>query len=338
MSRKDILRGSAPAERIAERPARVKVRPMLGSTPPPADSSAATRLTSQLGNAFVESKARFERAEDIERRLAEGQAIIEMDPSVIDPSFVEDRMEGDISGLLESIREQGQQIPILIRPHPADKARFQVAFGHRRLRAVVELGRQVKAIVRDLSDEELVIAQGQENNERQDLTFIEKARFASRLNSRFSRDVIAASLSMDKTLLSRMLVLVEAIPDDLIRAIGPAPGIGRPSWQQMADFIEKASAPEDITKFASSKEIQDLPSPERFKAVLALKGKKPSRALPQLLSTSTGARLAQFTQNKIKLDISIDKRVTPGFAAFVLEHLPALYEEHLAKQKPKAGD
>jgi ParB family chromosome partitioning protein len=338
MSRKDILGIPQPASALppADRPAKTKNRPMMGFEPAP--ETAANRLTRQASNALHDTNVRIERANEIERRLAKGLAVVEMDTTLIDPSFVQDRMEGDIEGLLESIREQGQQVPVLLRPHPDGNGRYQVAFGHRRLRAVSELGRPVKAIVREMSDEELVIAQGQENNEREDLTFIEKARFASKLNGRFPREVIAASMSMDRTLLSRMLVLVDALPEKLVDAIGRAPGVGRPSWQQMAEFIEKASDPNGVIEYAISRDVQALPSEERFKRILAMKSKKPSRSLPEVMSSSAGTRLAQVTQNKIKLDISIDKRATPEFAAFVLEHLPTLFEEHQAKLKPKTGD
>ncbi len=338
MSRKDILGIPQPASSMppVDRPAKTKNRPMIGFEPAP--ETAATRLTRQASNALHDTNVRIERANDIERRLAEGQAVVEMDPALIDPSFVQDRMEGNIDGLLESIREQGQQVPVLLRPHPDGNGRYQVAFGHRRLRAVSELGRQVKAVVREMTDEELVIAQGQENNEREDLTFIEKARFASKLNGRFSREIVAASLSMDRTLLSRMLVIVEALPERLVDAIGRAPGVGRPSWQQMAEFIEKVSDANGVIDYATSREVQALPSEERFKRILAMKSRKPSRGAPEVMSSASGARLAQVTQNKIKLDISIDKRAMPEFAAFVLEYLPALFEEHQAKLKPKTGD
>ncbi len=189
MSRKDILRTPKPTVAVAapvERPIKSRtILPLLGSPPAEGATPASSRLTSQVGGAFAEGKARFERAEQIEKRLAEGQTIVELDTDTIDPSFVQDRMPGDIDGLVKAIREQGQQIPILVRPHPEASGRYQVAFGHRRLRAVSELNRPVKAVVRELTDEQLVIAQGQENNERQDLTFIEKARFASRLTEQF---------------------------------------------------------------------------------------------------------------------------------------------------------
>jgi len=53
---------------------------------------------------------------------------------------------------------------------------------HRRWRAARELGVAVKAIVVSLDDRELVIAQGIENSVRQDLSWIEKALFAWRMD------------------------------------------------------------------------------------------------------------------------------------------------------------
>jgi ParB family transcriptional regulator, chromosome partitioning protein len=115
----------------------------------------------------------------LRRQLTEGQTIIELDADKIDSSFVSDRMDSSDEAteeLKELIRDQGQLVPILVRPHPKQQGRYQVAFGHRRLRAVRELGMKVRAVVREMTDEELIIAQGQENNARLDLTYIERAR------------------------------------------------------------------------------------------------------------------------------------------------------------------
>lgn len=280
---------------------------------------------------------RVRRADEIEKRLAEGQVVVDLDAAEIEPSFAQDRMPGDIDGLKASIKEQGQQVPILVRPHPDMPGRYQVAFGHRRHRALSELGLSVKAIVRDLTDEQLVVAQGQENNERQDLSFIEKARFAATLKNRFPRDVIMSSLSVDKSTLSKMLMLVDAVPLELIEAIGPAPGVGRPSWQQLAELVEKGSSSKDATSFAQSDVVRASPSDERFKLVVAhLKPSRTQRGAPDVLLTPGGERLAQLKQNKIKMEITIDKKATPDFAAFIVEQLPALYEAHRAA-KHKQG-
>lgn len=340
MSRKDILgvsTGASVSSSDDSRLAKNRSMPLLGVARK--DRDPATKLTANIGNALREQNERLGRAEEIERRLAEGHAVIELDPSVIDPSFVQDRMPGDIDGLVASIQEQGQQVPILVRPHPGQSSRYQIAFGHRRLRAVSELGLPVRAVVRDLTDEQLVIAQGQENNEREDLTFIEKARFAYRLTKQFSREIVIAAMSIDKSNLSKMLALFDALPPELIDAIGAAPGVGRPSWQKLAELIEKAPSPADASRFAMSEAVQALPSAERFKAVIAeMKPSRIARGIPQVMSTPDGARIAQFTQNKTKLEITIDKKATPDFAVFVLEQLPALYQAYRVKIERKQGE
>lgn len=340
MSRKHILGVSTDTPNIPpadSRAGKTRSMPLLGVARKERDP--ATKLTANIGNALREQNDRLSRADEIERRLAEGQAVIELDTSLIEPSFVQDRMPGDINGILASIREQGQQVPILVRPHPDRTGRYQVAFGHRRLRAVAQLGLPVKAVVRELTDEQLVVAQGQENNEREDLTFIEKARFAYHLNKQFSREIVIAAMSIDKSNLSKMLLLVDALPSDLIDAIGAAPGIGRPSWQQLVELIEKAPSPVDVLKYALSNEMQALPSEDRFKAMVAyLKPTRIARGIPEVMSTPDGARLAQVTQSKSKLEITIDRKATPDFAAFVLEQLPALYQAHRAQNQRKQGE
>ncbi|MBB6511159.1 ParB family chromosome partitioning protein [Rhizobium soli] len=338
MSRKDILRvpQSKPlVEPTATRPVRAKVLPMLNAELPP----AASRLTHQVGTALAEGKARFERAEEIERRLAEGQAVVELDTDEIDPSFVQDRMDGDIDGLLMSMREQGQQVPILVRPHPERTGRYQIAFGHRRLKALKELGLKAKVIVRQLTDAQLVIAQGQENNERQDLTFIEKARFAARLKEKFARDVIIASLSVDKGDLSKMLAIVDALPAALIDAIGSAPGVGRPRWLELSNLFENCPAPQAAVEYAASDQLKTLGSEDRFKAVVSyLKPRRAVKGAPLVLSSPSGVRLAEMKNTKSKLEITVDKKLSPSFAAFILERLPMLYEEHMADDQRVNGE
>lgn len=323
MSRKDIFANlKPPVSRVEAEPLGDFERPLLAKSKP---MSAVSKSLGDLND-------RSRRADEIEKRLAEGQTVVEMDVGQIDQSFVQDRMPGDIDGLIASIRDQGQQVPILVRPHPEQSGRYQVAFGHRRLRALKELGQTVKAIVRDLSDEQLVIAQGQENNERQDLTYIERARFADQLKARFSRDTIMSALSVQKGDLSLMLSVVSRIPAELIEAIGPAPGIGRRSWVDFADYLDVGTNSDKAIEASAHPEIRSLPSQERFKAIL--NSIKP-RSVPLTSdhwTTPSGLHLGQIKAGKSKLDISIDRKASPEFATFVLERLPELYDEFRLKQ------
>ena len=110
-------------------------------------------------------------------------SIQDIDPDLIEDTGLKDRLgisEEDVAELRDSIARHGQQVPILLRPHPTLSGRYQVVYGRRRLAAIRGLGTPVKALIRTLSDEEAVLAQGQENNLRKDPSFIEKALFADK--------------------------------------------------------------------------------------------------------------------------------------------------------------
>ena len=71
-------------------------------------------------------------------KLLEGETVVELDPDIIDDSFVRDRIEDDpkeFEDLVSAIRERGQDSPVLVRPHPRETGRYMVVFGHRRLEA-----------------------------------------------------------------------------------------------------------------------------------------------------------------------------------------------------------
>ena len=128
------------------------------------------------------------------------------------------------------------------------------AFGQAR-----ELGRPVKAVVRDLSDDDLVIAQGQENNARRDLSFIEKATFAMTLEERgFNREkTIVPALSVDKTELSRLISIARTVPPSIIAAIGPAPKAGRGRWVDLAARLDVPKAVEKAQRLISRRVQRD---------------------------------------------------------------------------------
>ena len=337
MSRKALFgaltpKASEPDVTAQEFPApfpqsRVRARPILGS--PSLISDADARPVGAIGASLGEFSERAKRADEIERKLTEGQVIIEVDTDLVDPSFVSDRMpvsEQAVSSLTEMIRDHGQLNPILVRPHPEAEGRYQVAFGHRRLRALKAIGRPVRAVVRKLTDEELVIAQGQENHEREDLSYIEKALFAHRLEKRgFTRATIMAAMSVYKSDLSNMLSVVAKIPEPIVMAIGPAPGMGRRGWIELAGTVQTHKAA--IERAIKSKDFADLDSDSRFKAVVGATKPQAVKPKAEAWSSSKGQPLAKLTQDQGRVVLAIDRRKSPEFAEFVLTRLRDLYEE-----------
>lgn len=337
MARKNIFGADADIPKTSEASGDggasiTNLRPLANMEKPIRRSGPVGAFSQSLGS--ISEKA--QRAADLEKRLADGQAIVELDPAMIDSSFVPDRLNGDpddLDTLIGQIREHGQQVPILVRPHPDSDGRFQVAYGHRRLAAIKKIGGTIKAVIRSLSDEQLVISQGQENNARTDLSYIERTFFALRLERRgFGRDIIMSSIGVDKAALSRMIALAASLPDELIEAIGPAPGYGRTRWAELAALIDSGSKKSKALKLIGEPHFDALSSDERFERVFEqLRVSKP-KARSELWKA--GAHKAvKITETDAHLTLDFNKGAIPEFGAFVEKRLERLYAEFLEAKK-----
>ena len=199
------------------------------------------------------------------------------------------------------------------------RERYEVAFGHRRLRAARELGIKVRAVVRSLTDEELVVAQGQENSGRTDLTFIERARFAARLEDRkFSREIIMSALNIDKAALSRLIAVATRIPPEVIDAIGPAPSFGRVRWQELTELVDvdgNRSRSLDIVKVPT---FAEMDTDQRVWNAHAAAGKAPA-CTSGVWASDDGTHAARVSRSGKRLTLMFDDRVAPHFGDFVKE-------------------
>lgn len=224
-----------------------------------------------MSRAAEHMASKVDAAEELERQLLAGQSIIEVDPDLIDDSFVEDRMDEsreDIQDLVESFLERGQDSAILIRPHRQTAGRFETIFGHRRRRAAKATGRKVRAVVKEISDREHVIAQGQENAARADLSFIERAMFAQSLGERgFDNQTTMAALGVNKSVLSKMQAVITQIPPIIIRAIGPATSVGRDRWYELAVCLRDLATRNEAIEIIERQDFSNLDSNERFELI-----------------------------------------------------------------------
>lgn len=273
---------------------------------------------------------------------SDGASVIrDLDPALISSSFIADRMEmADESyhALRASIAAKGQMVPILVRPHPTAPGRYQVACGHRRLRAAAELGRPARALIRELTDREFVIAQGQENSLRANLSFIERARFAQALEERrYGRDTIIAALGIDKATASRLLSICRHLPTDVIEAIGPAPSTGRERWMKLARAYRRRAAERPVDPLLESPAFSEATSDQRFLLLhdhLVLAPRRED-APPQRRRLRLGLCTASATLTDNTLTLRTDRAIARGFGAFLLDRLEVLYEDYAASQRTK---
>lgn len=256
------------------------------------------------------------------------QSVVELDPDLIDEPAITDRLEEATDRFDEfaaQIKEHGQQVPILVRPHPTIEGRYQIAYGRRRRRAVKQAGRFVRAVVKPLTDEELVLAQGQENSARADLSFIERALYAAELEaSGYSRDLIMAALAVDKTGLSRLIAVAVQIPGDIIRAIGPAPKAGRDRWTELASRLERKGGADTARALLSG--VAEIASDDRFIKVFdATAPKKAGAPRAKVWKAEDGTRAARIKEDDRTLTLMINKKAAPEFSGYLLAELPEIY-------------
>ena len=274
--------------------------------------------------------------ETLRARIVDGEHIVEIDPALIDPSPFADRFDHDddssFDALKQSIAERGQEVPVLLRSHAAAPGRYQAAYGHRRIRAARQLDRPVRAVVRALSDDELIIAQGVENSAREDLSFIERAVFALRLESSGrSRAVIQQALAIDRAEASKLIAVAKAIPNDLVQAIGKAPKIGRRRWQEFADALNDEAALARAQTAAGLPAFASLDSDARFARVLNAANRRETNKTPAAptlaVKDDAGQVLARVHSTERDVKVTLAKASGTAFAQFLTARLPDLFLE-----------
>lgn len=325
MARKNLLKGLMDAAPEDEAPKRVDpARPRY--------AKGAIGAVSQSINAL------------------KSRSVMEIDPFQIDAGGVQDRLDHDEAehqALMSSIRDHGQQVPVLVRPHPEDETRYQIVYGRRRVLALRDLGQPVKAMVRDLDDQALVIAQGQENSARRDLSYIEKAHFARQMREAgYDRKAMMAALHVDKTQISRLLAAIDTIPQEVIVAIGAAPSVGRDRWRTFSDAFAQAGleVPDLVALItmggATSDERFDagltaLTRPARTKSKVEAQIAPPKTSGKTTLRAADGAPIAVLARGKSGMTLTLKEKDADGFDRWLIDNLPDLHARFLSEGSKK---
>jgi ParB family transcriptional regulator, chromosome partitioning protein len=132
-------------------------------------------------------------------------ADIHPNPSQPRRHFSEDSLEE----LAQSLKRHGLIQPILVRPHGAG---YQIVAGERRWRAAQRAQlHQIKAVIRELSDEETLEIALIENIQRQDLNPIEEAEAYRKLCTDFghSQNELAAIVEKSRSHVANIMRLLE---------------------------------------------------------------------------------------------------------------------------------
>jgi ParB family chromosome partitioning protein len=247
---------------------------------------------------------------------------------MIDDDGPRDRLrisDDDVAQLAESIRRHGQQVPIMVRPIADRPGHYRIVYGRRRLHALRMLDRPAKALVRSLSDHEAILAQGQENAERLDPSFIEKALFAAELAEvGYDNAVILDALAVDKAMLSRMNKVARTIPAEVIQLVGSAHGIGRRRWEDLADLTRQHDL--DLRVVADQAGIAAIDrSDDRFAqlstaASAATAPKRLSAAPVRQLTLEDGTIVCELIETARGLTLKLPKAAAPEFTDWLRDN------------------
>jgi ParB family chromosome partitioning protein len=152
-----------------------------------------------------------------------------LDPKLVRPSRWANRHALSFSGpefatLKAEIADAGRNVqPIKVRPLPVQPGQLQeyeIAYGHRRHRACLELGLQVAAIVEEMNDSRLFAEMDRENRERQNLSPWEQGMMYKRaleMGLFASQRQLASAIGAQSGNVSRAIQLA-SLPQEIIDA------------------------------------------------------------------------------------------------------------------------
>ncbi len=189
---------------------------------------AVTPVGKTMGEAIDRRSEVVKENEALKARVTELEAqdaVVKLDPALIDQSAWANRDEANFSGDNEdflALKAEIQSAGGNVQPIKVRRAgeRYEVVFGHRRLRACRELGLQVLAIVESLSDQDLFVQMDRENRARKNLSPYEQgAMYRHALAQKLfpSMRSMADRLGVDPGNVSKAMSIAE-LPEAVVQA------------------------------------------------------------------------------------------------------------------------
>lgn len=231
----------------------------------------------------------------------------EIDILSIEANPAQPRRHFDKDALAEltgSIQLRGVLQPILVRPHPKARGKYQIIAGERRWRAAIEAGLDsIPANVREADELELLEVGIIENVQRTDLNPIEEAEAYGALIQRFGRtqESIAESVGKSRSHVANTLRLLklsdasrERLRDGAVSAGHARAALGSDNPDGLLTLA--------ATNGLSVREVEDLARQERETGIPA--ARKPAARKPEK-DVDTEALEADLTRS---LGLSVDIR------------------------------
>lgn len=171
--------------------------------------------------------------------------------------------EARLDELAASIKTRGVIQPLIVRPDPQEKGRYEIVAGERRWRASQKAGlAEVPVLVRDYGDQEVLEIAIIENIQRADLNAIDEGAAYRALIDRFghSQDQVAQALGKSRSHVANQMRLLQLPPpvqemlvDGSLSAGHARPLIGHPRALDLARRIaERGLSARDAERLAKA--------------------------------------------------------------------------------------
>ncbi|MGE5581092.1 MAG: ParB/RepB/Spo0J family partition protein [Bacillota bacterium] len=204
------------------------------------------------------------------------------------------RLDPDLALLIDSIKKDGQQIPVIVR---GVKPPYQLICGFRRTRSIREIGgHTVKAVILpDISDDKAHRLSVLENEERKSLTDLDRANACKRLQDEgHTQEEIAGIMGCSQPKISRYFSLL-SLPTPVFEAL-KTNRINTVHALALKDSTDLFSA-EYLIKLIKEIEQKSLSSRELERKIKGAKKDKPSqpKERPYFQRTKQGFKLMGFS-------------------------------------------
>lgn len=266
-------------------------------------TAAGEALTTRIASLEAELSAEKEqRSTDRERyqlelgrlrRIAAEAGDAAGEFSLLDPAAVADLLPADrlpraftdtsFDELLEDIKTHGQHDAITVR---RTETGFEIASGRRRLEVCRRLGIQVLARIRSLDHDAMLGVQFAENERRQDISALERARWLAQVKERFGKQVqqLADDYKLDRTTVSLYLRLAR-LPDEIVQRLVDARSLPMLKARRLIAALEQDSgalarvvgALDSQLSASEARGSRPLPDDQVVVAIRAAEGRSPPR-------------------------------------------------------------
>lgn len=248
--------------------------------------------TKDFGSLFITNTA--EKKEYL--HLSKDEVIKEIDPLECINWKYADRQNfemGDLHELASNISENGQVQPIVVREV---NGKYEVIAGERRWRACSLINKKVKAVIKNLTDEDAFILQAAENIKQELSHYSQSISYYKILSEeKISQRALAKRLGISKSSLSNLLSF-SSIPSELWDAVGDMKKVTIKTACFIKQLLENdLNILNELILIAS--EIQKGAGSSKIKKLLEKENKETS----QNIYSSSNKILFKIDHNKIVL-------------------------------------